>query len=117
MRYLFIFVFILFLHPSSNAKPFATDNQHSVSAIQEVLRNYIEGTSYNRRQQIAKAFNPAADLLLEKEGQAFAKVSVTEYLNWYKPENQGKFNGRNGDLLSSIIRSSLNVVAQNFLNC
>lgn len=107
MRYLFIFVFILFLHPSSNATPFAAANQQSVSAIQEVLRDYIEGTSYNRRLQIAKAFNPAADLLLEKEGQAFAKVSVAEYLDWYKPENQGKFNGRIGEILQIDVSGDL----------
>jgi putative intracellular protease/amidase len=89
------------------ASELAINHQASVTAIQHVLKDYIEGTSYNNKQQIAKAFNPAADLLLEKEGQAFTKVSVADYLNWYKSENQGKFNGRIGEILQIEVSGDL----------
>jgi len=107
MRYLFILIVVFFFQQSSSASVLASTNQASVTAIQQVIRDYIEGTSYNRRQQIAKAFNPAADLLLEKEGQAFTKVSVAEYLSWYKSENQGKFNGRIGEILQIDVNGDL----------
>ncbi len=111
MPYLFTLLFSLivtiFIQQPSWASEVATKNQANVAAIQQVLRDYIEGTSYNNKQQIAKAFNPAADLLLEKAGQAFTKVAVTEYLDWYKPENQGKFNGRIGEILQIDVSGDL----------
>jgi putative intracellular protease/amidase len=111
MRHLFTLLFILVISISiqqpSLASEISNKNQTNVPAIEQVLRDYIEGTSYNNKQQIAKAFNPAADLLLEKEGQAFTKVAVTEYLGWYKPENQGKFNGRIGEILQIDVSGDL----------
>lgn len=70
-----------------------------IAAIEKVLTDYIAGTAYSNTQQIAKAFHPNADLLLEKAGQDFAKVPVAEYLNWYAPAKAGKFNGRIGEIL------------------
>jgi putative intracellular protease/amidase len=111
MRHLFTFLFtliiIVIIQQPSLASDIAIKNQTNVNAIEQVLRDYIEGTSYNNRQQIAKAFNPAADLLLEKEGQAFTKVAVAEYLAWFKPENQGKFNGRIGEILQVDVGAEL----------
>jgi putative intracellular protease/amidase len=107
MRYLLILIFVFFFQQSSCATNFVNPNQSSIAAIEQVIRDYIEGTSYNNRQQIAKAFNPQADLLLEKEGQAFTKVSVAQYLSWYKPENQGKFNGRIGEILQVDVSGDL----------
>lgn len=44
---------------------------------------------------------------MEKEGQAFTKVAVNEYLSWYKPANQGKFNGRIGETLQIDVSGDL----------
>ncbi|MFZ6798454.1 nuclear transport factor 2 family protein [Undibacterium sp. Di24W] len=107
MRYFLALVILIFIQKPSWASELAINNQASVTAIQQVLKDYIEGTSYNNKQQIAKAFNPAADLLLEKEGQAFTKVTVADYLNWYKSENQGKFNGRIGEILQIDVGGDL----------
>ncbi len=111
MRHLFIYLFTLIVtiavQQISSASEISNKNQSHIPAIQQVLKNYIEGTSYSNKQQIAKAFNPNADLLLEKEGQAFTKVAVNEYLNWYKPANQGKFNGRIGETLQIDVSGDL----------
>ena len=111
MRHLFIYLFTLIVtiavQQISSASEISNKNQSHIPAIQQVLKGYIEGTSYSNKQQIAKAFNPNADLLLEKEGQAFTKVAVNEYLNWYKPANQGKFNGRIGETLQIDVSGDL----------
>lgn len=111
MRHLFIYLFTLIVtiavQQISSASEISNKNQSHIPAIQQVLKDYIEGTSYSNKQQIAKAFNPNADLLLEKEGQAFTKVAVNEYLNWYKPANQGKFNGRIGETLQIDVSGDL----------
>jgi len=107
MRYFLALLIFIFIQKSSLASELAIKHQASVTAIQQVLKDYIEGTSYNNKQQIAKAFNPAADLLLEKEGQAFTKVSVADYISWYKSENQGKFNGRIGEILQIDVSGDL----------
>lgn len=83
------------------------DQQHEIASIQQVLRDYIDGTSYNHRQQIARAFHPDADLLLERDAKPISKVPVAEYLTWYKPENQGKFNGRVGEILQIDVNDKL----------
>lgn len=86
----------------------ATGNkQQQLADVERVLRDYIEGTSYNNRQQIAQAFHADAELLLEKPGLAFARVPLAEYLSWYKPENHGKFTGRIGEILAVDISGEL----------
>lgn len=111
MRHLFIYLFTLIVtiavQQISSASDISNKNQTHIPAIQQVLKDYIEGTSYSNKQQIAKAFNPNADLLLDKEGQAFTKVAVNDYLNWYKPANQGKFNGRIGEILQIDVSGDL----------
>jgi putative intracellular protease/amidase len=97
---------LMFMQQPSLAADTASQQQH-VAAIQQVLHNYIEGTSYNNRPQIAKAFHPTADLLLDKEGQPFNKVPVADYLSWYKPASQGKFNGRIGEILQIDVSGNL----------
>lgn len=77
MRHLFTPIFalivVVFMHQQSWASDITSQNQPDVAAIQQVLKIYIEGTSYNNRAQIAKAFHPAADLLLEKEARLLTK--------------------------------------------
>ncbi len=90
---------VMVIQQPSWASDTTSQQQQHVAAIQQVLSNYIEGTSYNNRLQIAKTFHPAADLLLEKNGQAFNKVPVADYLSWYKPASHGVFNGRIGEVL------------------
>ncbi|WP_206099673.1 nuclear transport factor 2 family protein [Rheinheimera riviphila] len=111
MRYLFkpllaVFMVLLMQQPGIAADT-NSQQQQQVAAIEQVLHNYIEGTSYNNRPQITKAFHPAADLLLDKEGQAFNKVPVTDYLNMFKLTEHGKFNGRIGEILQIDVSGNL----------
>lgn len=110
MRYLlkpFLTVMVLMLMLQPGLAADSINQQQHVAAIQQVLHNYIEGTSYNNRPQIAKAFHPDADLLLDKEGQPFNKVPVADYLSWFKPASQGKFNGRIGEILQIDVSGNL----------
>lgn len=111
MRHLFTPIFVLivviFMHQHSWAADITNKNQPHVSAIQQVLHDYIDGTSFSNKPQIAKAFHPEADLLLDKEGHAFNKVSVTDYLGWYKSASQGQFNGRIGEILQIDVSGNL----------
>jgi putative intracellular protease/amidase len=102
-----VFITAIFSSNIGWASPPADQQQAHVAAIQKVLRDYIEGTSHNNKQQIASAFHPDADLLLEKKGQAFAKVPFSDYLGWYKTEHQGKFNGRIGKIIHIDISGEL----------
>lgn len=110
MRQLFtpilVVIMVMFVRQPAWAADTTSRQQH-VAAIEQVLHNYIEGTSYNNRPQIAKAFHPAADLLLDKEGQAFNKVPVADYLSWFKPASQGEFNGRIGEILQIDVSGNL----------
>lgn len=98
---------VVIMPQPSWASDITHENKPDISAIEQVLHNYIEGTSYNNRPQITKAFHPAADLLLDKEGQAFNKVPVTDYLNMFKLAEHGKFNGRIGEILQIDVSGNL----------
>ncbi len=107
MRYCLTLIIIFCFQQSSWATNLVAAKQANVAAITQVLHDYIEGTSYNNRPQIAKAFHTDTDLLLEKEGQAFTKMPLADYLKLYKPENQGKFNGRIGEILQIDVSGDL----------
>jgi putative intracellular protease/amidase len=68
--------------------------------IQQTLTNYIQGTSYNKPQQIEKAFYKEANLLLEKKGAPVWRVPAKEYISWFSKGVKGKFNGRVGEIMN-----------------
>ncbi|MTI20778.1 peptidase [Fulvivirga sp. RKSG066] len=69
-------------------------------AVRSALQNYIDGTSYNQTALIGKAFYPEANLYLEKKDLPLWTVPSSEYIGWFKNGDQGKFNGRVGNILS-----------------
>ncbi len=71
-----------------------------IAAIEKTLNNYIQGTSFNNREQIKSAFSDEAYLLLEKEKKPIWQVHINDYISWFKKENAGKANGRIGEILS-----------------
>ena len=73
---------------------------NDMQEIQQVLKNYINGTSYNDQQQIKSAFAKQAQLLLDKKGQDFQSVPASKYATWFKETHKGKFNGRIGEISS-----------------
>ncbi len=71
------------------------DHAAAVTALQD----YLDGTSYDRVEQIRRAFTPTAKLYLNGENGGMKEVSIDEYLGWFgrKP---GQFTGRIGNLIS-----------------
>lgn len=71
--------------------------------IRVTLNNYIEGSSYNKKDQIIKAFaNNATLYLLNKEG-SFNTYTPEEYANFFKNREPDTFNGRVGKILDIAI--------------
>lgn len=68
--------------------------------ILNTLNNYMEGTSYNRTEQIQKAFIKEANLYLDSKDDGLRIVPITEYISWFKKGTPGDFNGRIGNVLS-----------------
>ena len=76
-------------------------------AIETSLRNYIDGTSYNDGDKIRAAFYPSANLYLEKADTPLWTVKADEYIKWFKPEKEGQFSGRVGEILSIDIEGGI----------
>ncbi len=68
--------------------------------IRKTINNYIEGTSYNKIEQIEKAFYPEADLFLDNKEKTLWVVPIAEYASWFKKNEEGKHNGRVGNIIS-----------------
>jgi putative intracellular protease/amidase len=76
-------------------------------AINNVLDNYIEGTSYSYPDKISSAFYSDANLLLEKKDTEVWRVPAKEYVNWFKKNELGKATGRMGEVLNIDISGSV----------
>ena len=76
---------------------------HGQSTNEEQIRNtlndYIEGSSYNKVDQIKKAFADNATLYLTNREGEFKKYTPLEYTGFFKNGTPGKFNGRVGNIL------------------
>lgn len=84
---------------------FGTDKQ--TLAVEAVLNDYIEGTSFSQKNQIKQAFSDNALLLLEKKDNPLWEVPVSEYIGWFKSENAGQSNGRIGEILSVNVEGNI----------
>lgn len=93
----FIFIFCL------NAQATGSGNVDTASETERItitLNNYFQGTSFNQPEVIAQAFNKDANLYLEKADIPNWIVPAKEYIQWFKGENQGQYNGRIGEILA-----------------
>lgn len=77
-----------------------TNAQSEEQLISNSLMNYIEGTSYNRPEQISKAFYKDAKLYLTNKNDELWVVPSGEYIDWFKKGEQNKFNGRTGRIVA-----------------
>jgi len=75
--------------------------------ILTTLNNYIEGTSYNKKDVIAKAFYQDALLYLNDKNDELRVVGIAEYISWYDGGEYGKPTGRIGEILSIDIRGDV----------
>ena len=75
-------------------------SQSEEESIRKTLRNYLDGSSYSNPEQIESAFYEDAPLFLSKEGQEIYLLSSKEYSDLFQKREKGKFNGREGKILT-----------------
>ncbi len=74
--------------------------------VKKTLKNYINGSSYNKLDTITSAFASNATLYLSgKDG--FKRYTPQEYAGFFKRGEKGKFNGRRGKILSIEITKDI----------
>ncbi|MFW0738132.1 nuclear transport factor 2 family protein [Flavobacterium sp. T12S277] len=74
--------------------------QTEEASIKKCIENYIDGSSYNRPENIEKAFYAEANLFLSHKDKELWIVPASEYAKWFKKDNPGQFNGRLGRIIS-----------------
>lgn len=74
--------------------------QSEMAQIEETLLKYINGSSYSEPEMIQEAFYEEADLFLSKEDQEIWVLSPKEYAALFESREKGKFNGREGNILT-----------------
>lgn len=67
--------------------------------VKKTLHNYIEGSSYNKLKLLESAFTENATLYLTGR-DGFKVYTPKEYIGFFKNSIKGKFNGRDGKILS-----------------
>ncbi len=84
---------------------------HSQSSTEEQIRaalnNYIEGSSYNKVDQLKEAFADNATLYLTNREGEFKKYTPLEYTGFFKNGTPGEFNGRVGNILEINIEKDI----------
>ncbi len=68
--------------------------------IREAVRLYLQGTSFNKQDDINKAFYPNARLYLDGKDNAVREMGAQEYAQLFPAEKKQQFNGRVGRLIS-----------------
>ena len=101
MRFTFFLTFwsLLLISPSFG--------QGEEDLIRHSIHNYFNGTSFNHISQIEAAFYPDATLYLETGEGVLKRFSVEEYVNLFRKNTPGKFNGRYNKILSIEIEGNL----------
>ncbi len=89
------FLTLLFLISSSLIIAQSEEDQ-----IRIAINKYIEGTSYNKPDMIKEAFYEEANLFLSHKEKPIWIVPSAEYASWFGKKEEGKFNGRVGNILS-----------------
>jgi hypothetical protein len=75
--------------------------------IRTTLTNYIEGSSYNKLEQLKSAFTENATLYLTNKEGEFKIYSPQEYAGFFKNRVSGTFNGRVGKILDVAIDNDI----------
>lgn len=81
--------------------------QTEEALVKKCIENYIDGTSYNKPDNIEKAFYSEANLFLSNKDKELWIVPAREYTNWFKKDNQGQFNGRIGRIISIDVYNNI----------
>lgn len=73
--------------------------QSETSLVEKTIQNYIDGSSYNKLDQLESAFTDNATLYLTSK-EEFKIFTPKEYAGIFKNNESGKFNGRYGKVLA-----------------
>lgn len=92
---------VLLLGGQARAEPPADDHQ-----VATVIQDYLQGSAYNRTDQLRRAFHPEARLYLSQGTDGMREVSIAEYTSWFS-KNPGQFNGRIGRLLGTQVEGNI----------
>lgn len=87
---------IIILTVGMTAIAMAQDSSHA--QVEQTLFNYINGSAYNKLEQLGNAFADDATLYLTIK-DVFKPITPKEYIDFFKGK-PGEFNGRAGKVLS-----------------
>jgi len=73
--------------------------QSENSLIEKTLKNYMDGSSYNKLELLESAFTENATLYLTGR-DGFKLYSPKQYVAFFKNAEKGKFNGRYAKVLA-----------------
>ena len=73
--------------------------QSETSLIEKTLKNYMDGSSYNKPEMLLSAFTENATLYLTGKN-GFKLYSPTEYVGFFKNSKKGVFNGRDAKIFA-----------------
>lgn len=73
--------------------------QSETSLIEKTLKEYMDGSSYNKLELIQSAFTIDATLYLSGR-DGFKRYTPKEYANFFKNRKAGEFNGRYTQILA-----------------
>src|SRR4051794_36005666 len=94
-------ILVLLMSGRAHAGPLPDDRR-----VAAVIQDYLQGSSYNRPEQLRRAFHPDARLYLSQGASGMREVGVDEYVGWFS-QSQGQFNGRFGRLISTQIEGNI----------
>ncbi|GGX02831.1 nuclear transport factor 2 family protein [Aquimarina muelleri] len=98
------------LYPSQNSIQKLSD----VELVKKTLKKYIEGSSYNRLEMLESAFTVDATLYLTVRDE-FKKLTLNDYIAFFKNNKEGEFNGRIGNILSTEIHHDIAIAKAEIL--
>ena len=81
--------------------------QSDEDLIRQCIQYYLQGTSYNQPDSISKAFYEEANLYLSSKDKPVWIMPIAEYTKLFKKENEGRFNGRLGRVVSVDIYNDI----------
>lgn len=91
----------LMFSASAQVQPLPDDRQ-----VAAVIHDYLQGSSYNRTEQLQRAFHPDARLYLSQPNGGMREVGIAEYASWFS-KNPGQSNGRIGRLISTQVEGDI----------
>lgn len=84
-----------------------TNAQSESEKVAKTLKNYIEGSSYNKTNMLLSAFSDNATLYLTNRDGESKAYTAKEYASWFKGAKVGEYNGRIGKILDIEIAKDI----------